>query len=324
MYNDSRPAAEAEWIKAVAPPYSGAHGASSSLAKLLHLLPNTPNAHYALHQADWLAGRLCNRFGFSDENNALKLGYDPMGREWPAWLEQLEIDPALLPEVKKPGERIAIIDPSIATRFGLNPKTEIRTGTTDSIAAFIAAGATEVGEAVTSLGSTLVLKVISDYPIYEPSHGIYSHRLGDLWLVGGASNSGGAVLRQNFSDEAMAILTPQLNPDHHTGLNYYPLPAPGERFPINDPTLQPKLTPRPEDDVEFFQGLLEGIARIECDGYTLLAQSGAPYPTSVRSCGGGANNPAWKEIRARQLGVPMLEAAQQDAAYGAALLALGI
>lgn len=28
-----------------------------------------------------------------------------------------------------------------------------------------------------------------------------SHRLGDMWLVGGASNTGGAILRTLFTDE---------------------------------------------------------------------------------------------------------------------------
>ncbi|OOZ38967.1 carbohydrate kinase [Solemya pervernicosa gill symbiont] len=322
IYNDSRSRTEAEQIAAIAPPFSGAHGASSSLAKLLHLLPQAEESRYALHQADWLAGRLSGRFGISDENNALKLGYDPMGRCWPEWMAQLGIDKSLLPEVKRPGEPIDKINKFLADQFGLHPDTLIKAGTTDSIAAFIASGAKEVGEAVTSLGSTLVLKVISDYPIYDPLYGIYSHRLGDLWLTGGASNSGGTVLRQFFSNEQMEKLTPQLKPDEHTGLNYYPLPRPGERFPHNDPTLEPRLTPHPEDETRFFQGVLEGIARIECDGYTLLAQSGAPYPSSVRSCGGGARNLVWRDIRQRQLGVPMLEADHLEAAYGAALLAL--
>ncbi len=50
---------------------------------------------------------------------------------------------------------------------------------------------------------------------------------GDVWLVGGASNSGGAVLRQFFSDARMRELTPRLDPGRPTGLGYYPLPQVG-------------------------------------------------------------------------------------------------
>jgi hypothetical protein len=140
--------------------------------------------------------------------------------------------------------------------------------------------------------------------------------------VGGASNSGGAVLRGLFDDTAIARLTNALEPDSPTGLDYYPLVAPGERFPVNDPTLAPRLTPRPVDDTLFFQGLLEGIARIEAAGYCRLRALGAPAPTRVLSIGGGASNAGWTRIRARLLGVPVTRAPIQEAAFGSALLAL--
>ena len=54
----------------------------------------------------------------------------------------------------------------------------------DSNAAFIAAGVTQPGEAVTSLGSTLAVKLLSETRVDRAEYGIYSHRLGDAWLVG--------------------------------------------------------------------------------------------------------------------------------------------
>jgi len=125
--------------------------------------------------------------------------------------------------------------------------------------------------------------VVSDTPLFAPEVGVYSQPLGERWLVGAGSNSGGAVLRHFFSDEQLQSLTPRLNFATPTGLDYYPLLAPGERFPVCDPQLAPRLTPRPADDVLFFQGMLEGIARIEQRAYRLLAELGAPYPTAVRS-----------------------------------------
>jgi len=323
MYNDTR-AREAAWqVAAAAPPECAAHGASASLAKLLWLLqlPAARQARHALHQTDWVLGRLCGRFGGSDENNALKLGYDSVKRRWPDWLARLPLPAALLPEVVPPGTGIGRIDPGVAAQFGLAGDTRIISGTTDSTAGFIATGAVR-GEAVTTLGSTLVLKVRADKPVFAPENGIYSHRLGKDWLVGGASNSGGAVLRQHFSDADIVRLTQQLRPGEPTGLDYYPLPGRGERFPVNDPDLEPCLTPRPNEDARFFQGILEGIARIEVRGYRRLAELGAPWPTRVISTGGGAANSAWRAIRAQLLGVPVVAAEHQEAAYGTALLAL--
>lgn len=320
MYNDARSRNAAAHIAAVAPRQSAAHGASSALAKLLHLRP-VPPARHALHQADWIVGKLTGRWGVSDENNCLKLGFDAEAKRWPDWLDALEVDRSLLPKVVLPGTPVAPIQHELARQLGLPAETLVVAGTTDSTAAFMATGAREVGEAVTSLGSTLVMKVIADRPLFSPAHGVYSQPLGDRWLVGGGSNSGGAVLLHYFSREQLAAMTPALNPTQPTGLDYYPLVERGERFPVNDNQLPPRLTPRPDDDVTFFQGMLEGMARIEQQGYQLLAELGAPYPISVRSAGGGSRNPAWTEIRQNLLGVPLLEADHQEAAYGSALLA---
>jgi len=324
MYNDARAVDEAQRIAGIAPAESGAHGRSSALAKLLHLSAHkevTGGAH-ALHQADWIAGRLTGQFGFSDENNALKLGYDPIARAWPDWLDLLGVSRELLPKVLVPGTEIGAITPAMSGETGLASGTRIHAGTTDGVAAFIATRAGKVGDAVTSLGTTLVVKLVSDRPIFAAGQGIYSHRLGEKWLAGGASNTGGAALLAHFTAAQMEMLTPQLHPDRPTGLDYYPLPKPGERFPIADPALLPRVSPRPDDDATFFQGLLEGIASIEALAYRRLSELGAPALKRVISIGGGAKNAAWSEIRGRILGVPVQLAEQTEASYGTALLAL--
>jgi sugar (pentulose or hexulose) kinase len=129
------------------------------------------------------------------------------------------------------------------------------------------------------------------------------------------------VLRQHFSQAEITSLTKHLDPSVPTGLDYYPLPATGERFPVSDPALPPRLQPRPASDLLFFQGMLEGIAAIERRGYRLLERLGAPYPSRVLTTGGGAGNSGWQAIRQTALGVPVVAAQHQQAAYGAALLA---
>jgi sugar (pentulose or hexulose) kinase len=323
MYNDARAAREAARITDIAPAESGAHGRSSALAKLLYLLDHhRDGVCHAVHQADWIAGRLSGRYGISDENNALKLGYDPIARAWPGWIDQLGVPRELLPQVLVPGTTFAEIDPDIARTFDLDRSTQIAAGTTDGVAAFMATRADQPGDAVTSLGTTLVVKLVATQPIFAPDQGVYSHRLGERWLAGGASNTGGAALLMHFTKGEMERLTTELKPEQPTGLDYYPLPKPGERFPMSDPTLPARITPRPAEDARFFQGLLEGIASIEALAYRRLALLGAPVLRRVISIGGGANNSAWMAIRHRILGVPVTLAAQTEASYGAALLAL--
>jgi sugar (pentulose or hexulose) kinase len=324
MYNDARAGSEAARISDVAPGESGAHGPSSALAKLLHLLNqgDIEDARHAVHQADWIAGRLGAFHGISDENNALKLGYDPVARAWPAWLDRLGVPPELLPKVLVPGTSFAEIDPNVARMLGLSPSARIAAGTTDGVAAFIATRADQPGDAVTSLGTTLVVKLLATQPIFAADQGVYSHRLGDRWLAGGASNTGGAALLMHFTTKEMERLTPQLKPAEPTGLDYYPLPKPGERFPIANPTFAARITPRPAEDHRFFQALLEGIAAVEALAYQRLALLGAPRLRRVISIGAGARNNAWTAIRHRTLGVPVTVAQQTEASYGAALLAM--
>jgi len=155
---------------------------------------------------------------------------------------------------------------------------------------------------VTTLGTTLVVKALSDRPVFAARYGVYSHRLGDLWLVRWRSNSGGAVLRQFFAETSSPSCRPRIDPAIASPLDYYPLPRPGERFPWPTPRSR-RGSSAAGRRVAFLHGLLEGIARIEALGYQRLAGLGAPFPTRVLTTGGGAGNPAWTAIRARQLGV---------------------
>jgi len=322
LYHDQRAQLQAAQLKTIAPNGHNVCNASSGLSKFLWLTQQDGIEHaaYFLHQADWLTALLSGQAGSSDYHNALKTGYDVEHLCWPDWVLALP-HAHLLPNVLAPGAIIGNIRPDIAAHFGIHPRCAVHAGTTDSNAAFIASATTEIGTGVTSLGSTLVLKQLSAQRIEAPEYGVYSHRYGDLWLVGGASNAGAAVLRHYFDDAQLAALSAQIDPLRDSPLDYYPLTKPGERFPVNDSSLAPRLSPRPADDAEFLHGLLESLARIEARGYGLLAELGASPLRRVETAGGGARNPVWMHIRQRMLGVPVARAAHTEAAYGAALLA---
>ena len=52
---------------------------------------------------------------------------------------------------------------------------------------------------------------------------------------------------------------------------------------VSDPELQPRLSPRPEDDAVFLHGILEGLSDIEARIYGLLARLGATPLKRVRT-----------------------------------------
>lgn len=231
MYNDPCYVTEIlDIISKTAPLESAAHGATSGAAKALLFQTLAPNAHQIVHQADWLTGQFCGVYA-SDDNNALKTGYDSVTRTWPDWMEKAGIDRARLPEVNEPGTSIGPIQRQLADQFDLPRSTLIVSGTTDGCAAFLATGASQPGDGVTSIGTTLILKIISEKPIFDPTSGIYSHRLLGNWLAGGASNTGAGVLLNHFTLDEITALSAQIDPGIRLDLDYYPLSKPGRAFP---------------------------------------------------------------------------------------------
>eukprot|EP01035_Chromulina_nebulosa_P029278 gene29278-38794_t len=307
------------------PKGSAANSPTSTLAKVLSWNFDKPieKSERLIHQADYIlayllyGSNLNNNQIYSDWHNALKLGYDVTNLNYPEWLLKLLSDNSInyeyfLPKVVEPGQIVGEISKELINKYGFNSNCKIAAGTTDSIAAFIATGVNKPGQAVTSLGSTVAIKLISSVKIEDSLRGIYSHRLMSdknstncLWLVGGASNVGCAILRkENFTTEELIELSSNINPQIDSKLDYYPLCNIGERFPINDPNKLPILDPKPITRQEYLHGILQGIARVEVTGYNALKELGATTLTEVLSCGGGAKNNMWTKMRERYLQVP--------------------
>ena len=325
MYNDSRSGELLGIVENVIPEDHLTRSATSSLMKSLWLLKNFYSDDAKIsHQADWVLAMLTGRNNISDENNCLKLGFDSVQQKWPDWMQKLPFDLySKLPEVYRASDFAGNITPGIGTVNGLHSETGVFFGTTDSTASTLATGVDREGQAVTTLGSTMVMKTITRAPVNNFEYGLYSHRLPDnLWLSGGASNAGGNVLLKYFSIEALEHLSQQINPDKATGLQYYPLPAPGERFPINDPKLVPRMEPRPASDSLFLSAIFEGLAGIEKLAYEKIAELGGTLPREIITSGGkAATNKTFTAIRQRILKIPVKTARYTEASYGAALLA---
>lgn len=329
-----------EKIEKVAPPEHPVRSGSSVLAKLLawHFEDPIKDTELLFHQSDFLAYTM--RGGFhkrnhdgsvvkpvTDWHNCLKLGFDVHELKYPVWLMNIMLHHGInaenvLPRAVEPGMDEGQICPSIAEKLGINKKCSIMAGTTDSIAAFYAAQVSEIGQAVTSLGSTLVVKLLSEKPAICASRGIYSHRLADgQWLVGGASNVGCAIFRkEGFKSEELDALSQEIDPHSEIDLDYYPLCSKGERFPINDPEKEPVLEPKPESRREYLHGILQALSKIECSGYRTMRELGASHVQEVHTAGGGAVNQIWAKMREKYIGVSVHAATNVEACFGVARL----
>ena len=316
LYSEACPD-QAQQLTRLVPDGCPAASPSGSLARALHLLERHPQLELLRHQTDWINGWFLQDWRWGEEGNNLRLGWDLQQNAWAGVITQQSWSSAL-PEMRSSGTVLGRIDPVIASELGIPADLKVVAGTTDSNAAVLAANPSEE-EGVTILGTTLVVKRFTGSPINGP--GITNHRVGGRWLCGGASNAGAGVLRRFFSDSQLDELSRQINPDHSSGLRYRPLPARGERFPVDDPMLEPVLEPRPVSDALFLHGLLEGLAAIEAAGWKRLGELGVTAPQRVISVGGGARNAQWRRIRERHLGCPVLSNHQPPAA-GVARLAL--
>jgi sugar (pentulose or hexulose) kinase len=301
-----------------------AAGASGSLARALHLLgiaaaTGVEGPLLLRHQADWLMGWILDDWRWGEEGNNLRLGWDPALGRWQGRIAQQSWS-AGLPGILPSGSVVGPLAPGRAARLGLPPHCRVVAGSTDANAGVLAA-APETGDGVTVLGTTLVLKQFVPSPL--AGAGVSCHRVDGRWLAGGASNAGAGVLRRFFSDTLVAELSRQIDPETPSGLTLRPMPCTGERFPVDDPFLEPVLEPRPVSDALYLQALLEGLTAIELAGWRRLAELGAPPVRRILTIGGGARNPQWRRLRQRALGIPVLNRPHCTAALGMARLARG-
>ncbi|MEB3272106.1 MAG: FGGY-family carbohydrate kinase [Synechococcus sp.] len=304
-----------------------AASASGSLARALRLLGRIPAlaeagpqgaSHLLLrHQADWLMGWLLGDWRWGEEGNNLRLGWDLQRRCWSGSIAR-QPWAAALPRIRPSGTVLGCLAPGTARLLDLPDDCRVVAGSTDANAGVLAVDPGE-GDGITVLGTTLVLKQFVTAPIEAP--GVSSHRVAGRWLLGGASNAGAGILRRFFNDDQIRELSRQIDPQRCTGLDLLPLPRRGERFPVDDPRLEPRLGPRPISDALYLQALLEGLTALEQRGWQRFAELGAPPLRRVISLGGGARNPQWARLRRRALGVPVLLRPGLSAALGMARLA---
>jgi len=316
LYSQSCPEQEKNLLK-----YFPAGGTlaniDSSFSRALRLVSQYGKNCLLRHQADWINGWLTGGWRWGEEGNNLKLGWDLINKTWPSSFENLPWRKAL-PDIIPSGSVISKIDRLRAKNLDLPEDLLVIAGTTDSNAAVLSVEV-EKDDGVTILGSTIVLKRFVKRPI--EGVGITNHKIGGRWLCGGSSNAGAAVLKRFFNDAQLEEISRQINPQTDSGLAYYPLPAIGERFPINDPNKEPVLAPRPISDCLYLHGLLEGLSFIELQGWNQLSNLGAPSPKRIITLGGGARNPQWRRIRERIIGIPIISSSSQPA-LGTAKIAL--
>jgi xylulokinase len=290
---------------------------SGSVGRALRLISLYGNEIILRHQADWISGWLINNWEYGEEGNNIRMGWDISNSSWPENFQKLKWLKCL-PKIIPSGQTMGNLCNKKANELSLPKNLQVIAGTTDSNAGVLATFPNK-NDGITILGSTIVIKKFVNKPV--EGKGISNHKLLGNWLCGGASNTGAAILLDFFNLEYIEELSKQINPNKSSGLNLLPLSSRGERFPIDDPNLQPKLEPRPVSDSLYLHALFEGLAKIEARGWQKLNKLGADLPQQIITIGGGAKNITWKKIREREIGIP-IKICNRPPAAGVASIAL--
>lgn len=330
MYNDSRGASLVSEIRRACQSLEERMGyaisSSFALPKILWLLRTQAGllertARF-LHAADFIVGRLTGEYIYSDHSNALKTGYDLIQETWPKVLERsLGLPLDRLPRVVAPGTPIGRVCRAASRETGIPMSSVVVAGATDGTASQIASGAVEPGAWNSALGTTLVLKGISERLLVDPQRRIYSHRHPQgWWMPGGASNTGAEWIQRDFPQTNPAELDRQAIRRIPTSLIRYPLARVGERFPFQHEHARGFVIGEPEDEIERFAAGLEGLALLERLAYNTIEEIGGRVGNVVHVTGAASRSNIWLRIRASALGRQLERPTVSSTAMGAALL----
>ncbi len=300
-------------------------GASFSLPRVMWFRDEMPDiyekTHLFAHQADYITGLLCGEYAVSDYSNALKTGYDLLNDRWPdEYRTALGLDIEKLPRIVRPGAPIAPVTKQAAERLGLSVHTMVTGGSSDGYASALAAGATAPGRWASILGTTFVLKGVTQDLVIDPSGACYSHRLPNGWLLGGASNLGGRVLNGARGDATFDEMNARSESMIPTGASCYPLTGRGERFPFVSADCEAFY----RGDItggRLYPAIMEGIGFAERMIYDHMIGIGCHVGDEICAAGGACRSALWLRMRASILNRRLMVPDVVDAAMGGALLA---
>jgi len=200
---------------------------------------------------------------------------------------------------------------------------KIIAGATDGTASFFASGARIPGDISSTVGTTLVIRGISEKLIKDIKGRIYCHlHPAGYWLPGGASNTGGECLQKFFTNENLKEWDSRVvEMSIPTSLILYPLTRKGERLPFASPEAEFFQSRKESSRLEFYTACLEGVGYIEKYSYYILEKLGSSPIQRVFSSGSGSNSPIWCQIRSNILSKPIFLPKTTESAMGACIIA---
>jgi gluconokinase len=262
-------------------------------------------------------------------------------------LERLDWDPEALALAGIDREQLAPLVPAAerlslsahaAGELGLDAGLPVIAGAGDGPLANLGVGAVRPGVAACSIGTSAALRLMVARPAIDPQRRAFCYALApERWVVGGAINNGGVVLR--WAGEALA---PELGEHPEAELLELAGEVPaGSAGLIMLPYLLSERAPhwsglargayvgltRHHRRGHLVRAALEGVCQQLALVLAALREAGNEID-EIRATGGFARSALWRQMLADVLGMPVgYPAGHEGSAFGAALLgmeALGI
>jgi xylulokinase len=265
-------------------------------------------ARWALQPKDWLRLRLTGEAAADPTDASGTLLFDLTSDTWATGVMQaLGLPTSLLPGIRDPAEVAGRLHPDAAAHLGLRPGIPVATGAADTAAALFAARLP--GDA-----ALLILGTGGQWVVpsgWRPAPGSNLFR-----AIGGASSPAGGLYRlaalQNMGetinwvrtilavswDHAYSTAGRPWQPDTPVFLPYLTQ----ERFAAGTGCLAGLTLAHRGDDL--LRAVLEGVAFLLRDRLGDLRAAGHD-PARVVLGGGGSRHPAWRQLLADVLGLPL-------------------
>ena len=340
LWTDQRSIEEVEWLK------------KYHKELIIHQTKNMPTTVWTLPQFMWIQKhepevwgkvryilfakdylRFCMT-GVMETDSIDAMGsmfYDAENECWsPELCEIGKIPMEWLPKVRKPTDFSGYVTLEAAEKFGLDTRTKVLVGTTDTVMEVLAAGNVSPGHATVKLATAGRICVITDKAVESSFIFNYRHVVPGLWYPGTATSSCANSYRwyrdafEGGSFEELNSGAEQI-PAGCDGLMFHPY-LNGELTPYNDPLLKASYTgvSSRHTRAHFTRATLEGVAFSLKDCMNTVNELGMEMGR-IRIIGGGAKGKLLRQIVADVLGMRMEKIKVDDSSFGTAILtAVGI
>ncbi|PSB35585.1 xylulokinase [Stenomitos frigidus] len=286
-------------------------------------------ARWALQPKDWLRFRLTGTVATEPSDASGTLLYDLLADEWAIEvLDALHLRADWLPTLVPSTSIAGALTVAAAKNLGLPPGLPVITGAADTAAAMLGSGLLSPGTMQLTVGSGAQIVTPRSQPIADPhrrTH-LYHAALPNQWYTLAAMQNAGLAL--DWVRNLFGFSWQQVYADAFSvapgceGLTFLPYLT-GERTPHLDPIARGAWVGLGlhHGRSHLMRSALEGVAFSLKQGLAAIAATGV-NATTLQLAGGGTLEPAWRQLLADVLQLPLYSVTVAAAsARGAALLA---